>query len=235
MVPWRAELRDTVARAFFNPREFTSYRTESMGTPSPRATRTTRAPSSGWVAESSSSDSGGFYAGKGLDGAIRALARTDGTSLLVVGDGESRPTREALAARAGVGERIRFAGSQPRERTPPYLRSADALVFPTLLPEASGLSLLQAMACGIPVLPSRIGAVPELVTDPGTNASVSSSLRRTSIVRLPPRVRASRCSICLARRFSGLRPSGHRGVGGSEPTSPRSSGHARSRRASAAT
>jgi len=113
---------------------------------------------------------GRIYAGKGLDVAIRALARMDGgASLLVVGDGEGRASHEELAARAGLGERVRFAGSQPRERIPLYLRSADAFVFPTLLPEAAPLAPLQAMACGVPVLASRIGAVPELVGNPDRN------------------------------------------------------------------
>jgi glycosyltransferase involved in cell wall biosynthesis len=113
---------------------------------------------------------GRIYAGKGLDVAIRALARTDGgASLLVVGDGEGRASVEALAARAGLGERVRFAGSQPRHRIPLYLRSADGFLFPTLLPEAAPLAPLQAMACGVPVLASRIGAVPELVSKPGLN------------------------------------------------------------------
>jgi glycogen synthase len=113
---------------------------------------------------------GRIYAGKGLELAIRALARIEGgASLLVVGDGEDRASLEALAARAGLGERVRFVGSQPRERIPVYLRSADALVFPTLLPEAAPLTPLQAMACGVPVLGSRIGAVPEIVSKPGLN------------------------------------------------------------------
>jgi glycosyltransferase involved in cell wall biosynthesis len=113
---------------------------------------------------------GRIYPGKGLDVAIRALGRMDGdASLLIVGDGESRASVEALAARAGLGERVRFAGSQPRDRIPLYLRSADAFVFPTLLPEAAPLAPLQAMACGIPVVASRIGAVPELVGNPGLN------------------------------------------------------------------
>jgi glycosyltransferase involved in cell wall biosynthesis len=113
---------------------------------------------------------GRIYPGKGLDVAIRALARTDaGASLIVVGDGEGRGSAEALAARAGLGERVMFAGSQPRDRIPLYLRSADAFVFPTLLPEAAPLAPLQAMACGTPVLASRIGAVPELVSNPGLN------------------------------------------------------------------
>jgi glycosyltransferase involved in cell wall biosynthesis len=50
-----------------------------------------------------------------------------------------------------------------------YLRSADALVFPSILPEAAGLTLLQAMGCGIPVIGSMIGAIPEAVSEPGVN------------------------------------------------------------------
>jgi glycosyltransferase involved in cell wall biosynthesis len=52
---------------------------------------------------------------------------------------------------------------------PAYLRGADALVFPTLLPEAAPLTPLQAMAAGVPVLASRLGAIPELLDRPGVN------------------------------------------------------------------
>lgn len=113
---------------------------------------------------------GRMYPGKGVDVAIRALTQAGvDASLLLVGDGESRLELEALATRTGVRERVRFEGSQPRERLPVYLRSADALVFPTLLPEAAPLTPLQAMACGIPVLASRIGSIPELISEPGAN------------------------------------------------------------------
>jgi glycosyltransferase involved in cell wall biosynthesis len=113
---------------------------------------------------------GRIYAGKGLDVAIHGLARAGiDASLLVVGDGEGRAKAEAIAASAGLREAITFAGLQPRERIPVYLRSADALVFPTLLPEAAPMTPLQAMASGIPVLASRIGAIPELVGMPGVN------------------------------------------------------------------
>lgn len=113
---------------------------------------------------------GRMYRGKGIDVAIRALAQADvDATLLLVGDGESRLELEELAAKTGLGARVKFAGSQPREHIPVYLRSADALVFPSLLPEAAPLAPLQAMACGIPVLASRIGSIPELVSDPGRN------------------------------------------------------------------
>ena len=83
---------------------------------------------------------GRVYPGKGVDVAIRALAQADAdASLVVVGDGESRGALEELARDVGAGARVRFVGAQPRERIPAYLRGADALVFPTLLPEAAPL------------------------------------------------------------------------------------------------
>lgn len=113
---------------------------------------------------------GRMYPGKGASLALRALARTDmAVKLLLVGDGESRASLESLARRTGVSRRVVFAGRQPRDRVPLYLRSADALVFPTRLPEAAPLTPLQGMACGLPVLASRLGAVPELVDRPGRN------------------------------------------------------------------
>jgi len=113
---------------------------------------------------------GRLYPGKGVDVAIRALAQVDAdASLVVVGDGESRGELEELARDVEAGERVRFVGLQPRERMPAYLRGADALVFPTLLPEAAPLTPLQAMAAGVPVLASRLGAIPELLDRPGVN------------------------------------------------------------------
>jgi glycosyltransferase involved in cell wall biosynthesis len=113
---------------------------------------------------------GRMYPGKGVEDAIRALATADvDGSLLLVGDGESRAELEALAARVGLGHRVTFAGAQPRGVIPGYLRCADAFVFPTRLPEAAPLAPLQAMACGVPVLASRIGAIPELIGEPGEN------------------------------------------------------------------
>jgi glycosyltransferase involved in cell wall biosynthesis len=113
---------------------------------------------------------GRMYAGKGVEVAIRALARTESdVSLVLVGDGENRRALQTLATEVGVSARVHFAGAQARDRIPAYLRSADALVFPTLVPEAAPLTPLQAMACEVPVLASRIGSIPELVDEPGTN------------------------------------------------------------------
>jgi glycosyltransferase involved in cell wall biosynthesis len=113
---------------------------------------------------------GRVYPGKGVDVALRALARmSHDASLVVVGDGESRVELEALAHDLGVDPRVVFAGAHPRERMTTFLRAADALVFPTLLPEAAPLTPVQAMSCGLPVVASRIGSLPEVIDQPGTN------------------------------------------------------------------
>jgi glycosyltransferase involved in cell wall biosynthesis len=113
---------------------------------------------------------GRMYRGKGVEVAIDALARVDeSVCLLLVGDGESRAALEARVAATGLGQRVRFVGSQPRERIPTYLRAADAFVFPSLLPEAAPLAPLQAMSLGLPVVASRIGSLPELVDRPWSN------------------------------------------------------------------
>ena len=113
---------------------------------------------------------GRMYPGKGAHIAIEALSRSNSDArLLLIGDGESRAELESFARELGVTDRAEFAGLQPRERIPTYLRAADALVFPTLLPEAAPLTPLQAMSSGLPVVASRIGSIPELIDEPGAN------------------------------------------------------------------
>ncbi len=53
-----------------------------------------------------------------------------------------------------------FVGAQTPEQMPLYIAAADVLLFPTELNEALPLILLQAMACGLPVIASRTGRYP---------------------------------------------------------------------------
>jgi glycosyltransferase involved in cell wall biosynthesis len=87
--------------------------------------------------------------------------------LLVVGDGPERGALQRLARELGVTERVIFAGAQKPERMPVYIAAADALLFPTELNEALPLILLQAMACGLPVIASRTGGIPDVIDRPG--------------------------------------------------------------------
>lgn len=104
---------------------------------------------------------------KGHETLLRALARVRdrGTALtlLVAGDGAERANMERLAAELGLGpERIRFLGF--RTDVTELLAAADFFVLPSLT-EGLPLSVLEAMAHGLPVIATAVGGIPELVTD----------------------------------------------------------------------
>lgn len=104
---------------------------------------------------------GSAYARKGVGRAIQALAALPSEAHLVVVGRERRPARYgALAKRLGVAGRVTFAG--PRADPKPYYGAADAFVLPTLY-DALPNAVLEALACGLPVVTSdRCGAA-ELV------------------------------------------------------------------------
>jgi L-malate glycosyltransferase len=82
--------------------------------------------------------------------------------LLMLGDGPERSSAQALARRLGVGDRVRFLGTQ--ESVEEIAGLADVFLLPSEL-ESFGLSALEAMACCVPVVGSDAGGLPELVAD----------------------------------------------------------------------
>jgi glycosyltransferase involved in cell wall biosynthesis len=107
---------------------------------------------------------------KRLDVAIDALAGLGDPSvqLVVAGDGELRPEFERRAQAAGVRERVHFLGRIPHAELPAVLRAADAFVLTTEPPESFGIVLIEAMACGLPVIASDYPGV-RAVVDEGAN------------------------------------------------------------------
>jgi UDP-glucose:(heptosyl)LPS alpha-1,3-glucosyltransferase len=104
---------------------------------------------------------GSGFARKGVPVALRALARLPDRARLVVVGRDKDPARyESLARRAGVSGRVVFAGPQQDPR--PYLGAADAFVLPTLY-DPLGNAVLEALACGLPVVTSRRCGAGELV------------------------------------------------------------------------
>jgi UDP-glucose:(heptosyl)LPS alpha-1,3-glucosyltransferase len=104
---------------------------------------------------------GSGYARKGVATAIHALARLPGQARLVIVGKDKAPGRyQRLAQREGVGDRVIFAGAQKDPR--PYLGAADAFVLPTLYDPLSN-AVLEALACGLPVVTSRRCGAGELV------------------------------------------------------------------------
>jgi glycosyltransferase involved in cell wall biosynthesis len=82
--------------------------------------------------------------------------------LVFAGDGRERPSCMALARELGVTGRCRFLGA--RRDVPELLALADVLVLPSLT-EQFGICLLEAFACGVPVVASRVGGIPEVARD----------------------------------------------------------------------
>ncbi len=107
---------------------------------------------------------------KGLDVALDALAGLPSHHrLVVVGGTDDLLARAASRAdRAGVRDRVDLAGQQPDPR--PWLRSADVFVLPTAY-ESYGLVVLEALACGVPVVTTATGCAPDVIVD-GVNGHV---------------------------------------------------------------
>jgi glycosyltransferase involved in cell wall biosynthesis len=110
---------------------------------------------------------GQLAAHKGIDILIGAIRLTSGSAFTIDiagrGDGEAR-----LTALAGVDDRVRFHGFVEGERKDRLLSNADVLIFPSIWVENAPMSIAEAFCYGLPVIGSRIGAIPEFV-EHGTN------------------------------------------------------------------
>jgi N-acetyl-alpha-D-glucosaminyl L-malate synthase BshA len=82
--------------------------------------------------------------------------------LVLIGDGPDRSAAEWLAHDLGIQARVHFLGKQ--ERVNELLPLADILLMPSEL-ESFGLAALEAMACKVPSIATRVGGVPELIDD----------------------------------------------------------------------
>jgi glycosyltransferase involved in cell wall biosynthesis len=109
----------------------------------------------------------------------------------LVGDGVLRRPLEQLARRLAISERVRFLGSRAEPQVKELLDRADLFVLPSRVArngqkEGLPVALIEALACGLPVVATRLSGVPELIQDgvtgflaePGDAASLGRALER---------------------------------------------------------
>lgn len=102
-----------------------------------------------------------------VDLLLQAMASLEGedVKLLVAGDGDTRSHYEAIAAELGLAERAVFLGGIDHSALPRIYAAADLVVLPSQLQESFGLVLIEAMACGKPVVASNLPGVRSVVSD----------------------------------------------------------------------
>ena len=109
---------------------------------------------------------------KGHELVIEALTSLPGTMLLIVGSGPEESALKALATRLGLDARVRFLGQMGHNALPAIYSASDVLVLASSN-EGWANVLLEAMACGTPVVATDVGGTAELVTSPEAGAIVA--------------------------------------------------------------
>lgn len=105
----------------------------------------------------------------GIEYLIRAIpsaTRGEGVRVLfcIAGDGSQRPLLERLTATLGVDPIVRFLGSVPPMKMRTVYAASDIVVIPSLI-EATSLAALEALACGVPVIGTRVGGLVDILGD----------------------------------------------------------------------
>lgn len=113
-----------------------------------------------------------FFAGrlnesKGVDlllDAFSGVPASNGVHLVVAGEG---PMREQVLAAAATDPRIRFVGQVGSAQAHGWMAASSAVVVPSVWDEPFGLTAAEALGCGVPVIVTDRGALPEVVGDQG--------------------------------------------------------------------
>jgi colanic acid/amylovoran biosynthesis glycosyltransferase len=120
---------------------------------------------------------------KGIDILLRAFARISKANrqlrLIQIGGGALTPKLKKLSSDLGISERVEFLGSQSPAVVLRYLQNCRALVLSSRrdrsgAEESFGLVLTEAAACGVPCVGTRVGGIPEAISDGETGFLVES-------------------------------------------------------------
>lgn len=159
---------------------------------------------------------------KGLDALLDALVlarqRLPALRLDIVGNGPIRPSLEQRVAELGLGEHVTFLGARPHEEVIARCRRARAFVFPGRS-EGQGLAVIEAMACGCPVVAARSGALGALIDQDARGLGVPDGDARAlaeAVVRVcvdrdgaVDRARAARAFVARTYTWTAIAPRLH--------------------------
>ena len=105
---------------------------------------------------------------KGVKYLIKAMKiikqKSPDTKMMLVGDGEEREELESLVEELGLKERVKFIGRVQNEEIPQYMVASDVFVLPSLS-EGFPVTVLEAMASGVPMIATNVGGLPEIIKD----------------------------------------------------------------------
>lgn len=103
---------------------------------------------------------------KGVDNLLKAASILKGKydiRISIVGDGPDRNKFEKLAQELKIDDIVTFYGQKTNIEE--YLRRASVFVYPSICPEVFGISIVEAMAYGVPCVSNNVGGIPEVISD----------------------------------------------------------------------
>ena len=131
-----------------------------------------------------------------------AVARRTGLPLVIAGIVQDPAYFESAVRPHLDGERIRYVGSVGPARRDALLGGARALLHPIAFEEPFGLSVVEAMACGTPVIAFRRGSMPEIVADGETGFLVEDLEGMVEAVFALPRIERAACRRRVEAHFT---------------------------------
>jgi glycosyltransferase involved in cell wall biosynthesis len=103
---------------------------------------------------------------KGIQNVLQALAeiQDDSIKLAIIGEGNYETELRNICNNLGLNSSVSFMGFRKRDALPEYFSQSDVFILPSLA-EAFGNVIAEAMACGLPIISSNEGGIPDLVND----------------------------------------------------------------------
>lgn len=139
-----------------------------------------------------------------VDAFLAALRAAPDACLVVVGSGTLREETERRVAASGHAGRVRFTGSRPREEVARLMNAANLLLLASRF-EGMPITVIEALACGLPVVATNVGEVPRLVVD-GVTGRLASDRTAAALAEglawvlgRPPGALAEACVAAAAR------------------------------------